>query len=269
VDKIGNYQIKPFSVERKNIELVLKEGWRKHSIHAILEFDVTNALEKIKKIQNEKNVKISFTGWIIKCISQGLTEYKDLNSYRLGNSKYVLFDDVDIAIPVERKINDEYRPRAYIIRKANEKNIYEITKEIRAVQNQEIDYSTQVLGENLTRFEKSVLNAPIFLKKIVLKIARKKGLMRKKHTGTIGVTSIGMKGKFPGGIIPLGGTATLLFVLGGIIKKPGVINDKIEIREFLNMTITADHDLIDGGPLTRFVERLNDLIENAFELNKL
>jgi pyruvate/2-oxoglutarate dehydrogenase complex dihydrolipoamide acyltransferase (E2) component len=90
--------------------------------------------------------------------------------------------------------------------------------------------------------------------------------MRKKHIGTIGVTSIGTKGKFPGGVIPLGGTATILFVIGGIQKKPGVINDKIEIREFLNMTITVNHDLIDGGLLTRFEERLNDLIENAFEL---
>jgi pyruvate/2-oxoglutarate dehydrogenase complex dihydrolipoamide acyltransferase (E2) component len=80
MNKAGNYQIKPFTIERKNIELILREGWRKHSIHAILELDVTNALEKIKKIQNETSVKISFTGWMIKCISQSLTEFKDLNS---------------------------------------------------------------------------------------------------------------------------------------------------------------------------------------------
>ena len=59
---------------------------------------------------------------------------------------------------------------------------------------------------------------------------------------------------------------TLLVIVGGIIKKPGVINDKIKIREYLQTTITTDHDIIDGGPLTRFVDRFDELIENSFGL---
>ncbi|MCK5031036.1 MAG: 2-oxo acid dehydrogenase subunit E2, partial [Thermoplasmatales archaeon] len=39
---------------------------------------------------------------------------------------------------------------------------------------------------------------------------------------------------------------------------------EIAIREYLYLTITADHDIIDGGPLARFVERLTELIENAY-----
>jgi len=93
---------------------------------------------------------------------------------------------------------------------------------------------------------------------------RQNGLIKKKHFGTIGVAAIGMKGILPGGVIPMGASTTIFVVVGGITKKPGVINDEIAIREYLHLTITADHDIVDGGPLARFVERLTKLIENAY-----
>lgn len=52
----------------------------------------------------------------------------------------------------------------------------------------------------------------------------------------------------------LGGIAATLFLLGGITKKPVAVKDKIIPREFLHITLTADHDLIDGGPLARSIE---------------
>jgi len=106
-------------------------------------------------------------------------------------------------------------------------------------------------------------------KKFLLWVTRRNALLKKKYMGTTGVTAIGMKGKFPGWVIPMGGTATTLFVVGGITKKPGVVNDKIQIRQYLSLTLTTDHDLIDGGPLVRFVERLTSLMENGFDLDKL
>jgi pyruvate/2-oxoglutarate dehydrogenase complex dihydrolipoamide acyltransferase (E2) component len=156
----------------------------------------------------------------------------------------------------------------YVLRKANEKSIDEITKEIREIQNESVNENTQVLGKKLTKFESFVINAPMFIKRLVLFTVRRNGLFRKKHLGTVGVTAIGMKGNFPGWAIPLGGVTSSIIVVGGIRKKPGVVNDEIKIREYLSLTITVDHDIIDGGPLTRFVERLNELIENAYGLSK-
>ena len=86
--------------------------------------------------------------------------------------------------------------------------------------------------------------------------------------GTVGVSSIGMFGKFPGWAIPLGIPATLI-VVGGLNQKPGVVKGKIEIREYLNLTITVDHDLVDGGPLARFVSLLTELMENGFGLTNI
>jgi len=265
--QIGNYRIKPFTKHRKNIRLVTGEGWRKHNIHAFIEVDVTDARKKIRKLFEKTGEKYSFTGWICKCVAQTLSEHKDLNAYRIGKNKIVVFEDVDIGIPVEKIVNGEPMPLGYVLRKANEKTVSEITKEFRAVQKEEVDESTSVLGKNLTSFEKFVLKSPLFLKKLFLILFRQNGLIKKKHFGTIGVTAIGMKGKFPGGVIPMGSFTVILVVVGGITKKPGVINDEIAIREYLHLTITADHDIIDGGPLARFVERLTELIENAYGIN--
>lgn len=42
------------------------------------------------------------------------------------------------------------------------------------------------------------------------------------------------------------GPLPLHFALGGITKKPGVIGDNIEIREYLSVSFLFDHDIVDG-----------------------
>ncbi|HID25120.1 MAG TPA: hypothetical protein EYP23_01460 [Thermoplasmata archaeon] len=80
---------------------------------------------------------------------------------------------------MERTVDGEPRPMAYVIRRVEEKNVKEITDEIRAVQREEVDGSTQVLGKNLTPLERFALNAPMFIKKLLLWILRKNGLLKR------------------------------------------------------------------------------------------
>lgn len=267
MDRIGNYEEQPFGISRQNISLISREGRRKLTIHSLLELDVSQARNIIQK-QKQKGVDISFTAWVVKCVAQAVSEHRIINSYRQGRKKIVTFQDVDIPLPVERMVNNKTHLLTYIIRKANEKTVDEITQEIRTIQNESITDATQLLGKDVSRLERRIINAPFFIKKIVIRIVRHNGLLKKKHFGTVGVTSIGMKGVFPGWVIPMGGPVAALCVLGGIRKKPGVWNDTIEIREYLHMTVTCDHELVDGGPLVRFVSRLTELVENAYALQK-
>jgi len=264
MDRIGKYEVKPFSKARQDIVLVSGEGKRRHNVYALLEVDVTMACEKISRLKPKED--ISFTGWIVKCVAQAVSDHKQINTYRLGRKKIVVFDDVDIPIPVEREVDGELRPLAYIIRKANEKSVTEITKEIRAVQHQTIDSSTEVLGEELSRGERFVIHAPLFIKKIGVRLLRRRGLLKKKHFGSVGVTSIGMIGRFPGWVIGMGGPIATLIAVGGMTKKPGVVNDAVQVRQYLHITIHVDHDVVDGGPLARFVSRLVELMESGYGL---
>lgn len=262
---IGKYKKKPFSKARQNISLLLSEGEKKHVIHAVVDIDVTDA-RKIMRECKKKGKSISFTGWIVKCMAQAISEYREFNSLRHGRKKLIVFEDIDVAVPVEREINGEMQTMAYIIRKANEKSVMDITNEIRSAQKVEIG-STQLLGKN-TWTERFVINSPMFIKKMLMHILRKNAFLKKRHMGTTVVTSVGMKGKFPGWIIPMGGHYTIQATLGGITKKAVVVEDNIEIREMLDITITIDHDVVDGGPLARFVDRLIELTGSAFGLDE-
>jgi pyruvate/2-oxoglutarate dehydrogenase complex dihydrolipoamide acyltransferase (E2) component len=264
MNRLGKYEIAEFTKERQDITIVSQEGKRRLTIHALLEIDVTKARGMIAALKGKQD--ISFTGWIVKCVAQAVSEHSQLNTYRLGRGKVVIFKDVDIPIPVERNVGGVQRPLAYIVRKANEKTVTEITSEIRKVQHQEIDPATEVLGEDLTGFERWAINAPGWLKKLGVRIMRRRGLSKKKHFGTVGVTAIGMKGCFPGWAIGMGGPLATLIIVGGITKKPWVVDDSIQIREILHITVTADHSVVDGSPLVRFISRLTELLESGFGL---
>lgn len=73
------------------------------------------------------------------------------------------------------------------------------------------------------------------------------------------VTSVGMFAKVRGWAISTA-SHTLCFAIGGISKKTGIINDEIQLRGYLTMTILFNHDVVDGGPLARFVSQLVDLM---------
>lgn len=57
--------------------------------------------------------------------------------------------------------------------------------------------------------------------------------------------------------------------VGGIGEKPGIVQGQITMREYLNLTISVDHDVVDGAPAVRFASRLRDLIESSYGLGEL
>ncbi len=86
--------------------------------------------------------------------------------------------------------------------------------------------------------------------------------------GTVALTSVGM---FGGGHSGWGVSPTfhpVVLVVGSIAWKPVVVEGRVEPREILNLTVTFDHDIVDGGPATRFVRRLVGLIESGYGLDE-
>ncbi len=261
---MGDYKIKPFSKERRNIAVLLSETEKKHIIHALLEVDVTEARKKIRE-HKKKGRDISFTGWVIKCFSKTMEEYREFNVLRHGGRKIVIFDEVDVAIPIARKIGGEYITMAYIIRGANKKTLDEISKEIRNAQKKEVDKSEQILSEK-GFMEKFAISSPVFIKKLLLLIASRNAFLRKKYMGTTAVSAVGMIGKFRGWLVIMGGHFTTQLGVGGITEKPVFENGEVEIKEYLHLTLSVDHDVIDGAPLASFSSRLAELMESAFNL---
>jgi pyruvate/2-oxoglutarate dehydrogenase complex dihydrolipoamide acyltransferase (E2) component len=266
VNLIGKYEERPFPKMREMIVDTVEQGLRRHHMKGLIELDVTKGREYIRKHKEKTGEALSFTGWIMKCIGQAVNEHKHVQAMRKGN-KIVIFDDVDISVMVERIVDDRVFPVVFVVRKANEKSLREIHDEIRRAQVQTED---GYMKKREAQRARMLLSLPKFLRNFFFwRKIRKDPFFVKKYLGTVGVTSIGMYGKgttsWP---IPTG-IQSLFFALGGIAKKPGVIGDKIEVREYLCMTILFDHDVVDGAPAARFTARLAELVENAFGLAKM
>lgn len=45
-----------------------------------------------------------------------------------------------------------------------------------------------------------------------------------------------------------------------------MIEGRIEIREYLCLTLSFDHDIIDGAPAARFTQQFREFIEMAYGL---
>ncbi|MBD3215320.1 MAG: hypothetical protein GF311_22115 [Candidatus Lokiarchaeota archaeon] len=61
----------------------------------------------------------------------------------------------------------------------------------------------------------------------------------------------------------------LAFAIGRITKKPGIVDDKIEIREYLILTALFNHDVVDVAPATRFINDLKEKLESGYGLANL
>jgi pyruvate/2-oxoglutarate dehydrogenase complex dihydrolipoamide acyltransferase (E2) component len=85
--------------------------------------------------------------------------------------------------------------------------------------------------------------------------------------GSVSITPIGMMGNVKGSFLHTS-VHPISFGVGSIVKKPGVVGNSIEIRNFLQMTILLDHDVIDGAPMARFIQKLSKRIESGYLLDK-
>jgi pyruvate/2-oxoglutarate dehydrogenase complex dihydrolipoamide acyltransferase (E2) component len=62
--------------------------------------------------------------------------------------------------------------------------------------------------------------------------------------------------------------ASLLLVVGGVSRQPRVVGERVEIRDVLELTLTIDHNVVDGGPTTRFAADLRQRLHTAAVLER-
>ena len=63
-------------------------------------------------------------------------------------------------------------------------------------------------------------------------------------------------------LIPLS-AATVALAVGGIARRPVVVDGEIQDREHLSLTVSFNHDIVDGAPAARFVGRLRELVASG------
>jgi hypothetical protein len=260
-DKRNSYEVLPFPKMRR---LVLDAGHLtrgRHMMHGLVEVDVTDARQFLRSYKARTGESLSFMAFIIVCVGRAVDENKAVHAYRNWRNQLIIFDDVDVLTGIEVERDGEpFLPLVYPLRAVNRRNVHDLHHEIRTVKagGDRADSAAQ-------KFAPLLVSLPGFLRRILYRVVLLNPHWRRQFAGTVGITSVGMFAKRAGWAFgqPM---HSLAITLGGIAEKPGVIDGQIQVREYLNLTLSFDHDIIDGAPAARFADRLIRLIESCYGL---
>jgi pyruvate/2-oxoglutarate dehydrogenase complex dihydrolipoamide acyltransferase (E2) component len=256
-----NYQVIPFPKIRRLMVDGGRMARKKHLVHGLVEVDVTCARQAIRAHKVRTGESLSFTAFVIACLGRAVDMNKHMQAYRTWGEKLVIFEDVDVNTMFEVEVEGRKIIRPHIIRGANKKSFPEIHAEIRAFQ---ANHAGSREGNFIGRF----VLLPGFIRRLFLGYLFNSPHLLKEMNGTVSLTAIGMFGSGGGWAIPVT-NHTLQITLGGIAEKPGYVNDQIEKRQYLHVTISLDHDIVDGAPAARFIQRLKELIESGSGLDEI
>ena len=251
-----DFETIPFPSERNPIVDAGYLASRRHVIHGLFEVDVTRARAILQEQATQTGQALSFTAFVVACLAQAIEAHPKVQAYFDWRRRLVLFKEVDVVTLIEPEDRGAAIP--HIIRAANHKTVQEISDEIRSIQTRP-ERSGQRGG-----LVALGAKAPRFLRMLFYRLIKLNPRWFKQTAGTVIVTSVGMMfGKSAGwGIIFLP-HHTLGVTVGGLAQKPGIYEGQITIREYLSLTLSFDHDIVDGAPAARFAKDFKELLEQA------
>lgn len=252
------FTIAPYPRSRAFVVDAARVASGKHMIHGLVEFDVTEPRRRLREHKERTGESLSFTAFILHCVGAAVAEDRMVHAYRDWRGRLVLFDDVDVNTIVEIELEGHSFPLVHIVRAANRRSVREIHDEIRAVQAR----GDRNYDERTTNLLRLYTRLPGPLRRLAYRAMKASPYRMRRIGGTVSLTAVGMFGEGGGWGIPIP-MYTLNLTLGGIATKPGVVDGRIEPREYLSVTLSFDHDIVDGAPAARFANRLKGLVESG------
>jgi pyruvate/2-oxoglutarate dehydrogenase complex dihydrolipoamide acyltransferase (E2) component len=234
-------------------------GRRRHIIHGLIEADVTLARSILAQHRARTGERLSFTAYIIACLARALESNDHLRAHRTWRERLLIFDDVNITAMIEVERGGKRVPMPHIFEAVNRMTFREVHDELRAAQ-----HNPQVTAES--RFMGWFLVLPAFVRRWFYRIIIRTPQLLPAYSSSVMVTAVGMFGTGGGWGIPVS-NYTVTVTVGGMAEKPGVHNGEIAFRECLDLTISLDHDIVDGAPAARFVQQFRDLLEDGYGLD--
>jgi hypothetical protein len=249
------YEVLPYPRSR----LLMVDGGRlanrKHTIHGLVAFDITDTQQALRRHRRRTGDPLSFSAFFLACLGRAIDENKQLHAYRTWRRRLILFDEVDVNMLFEVEVAGETIIRPHILRDVNHKSPAALEAEIRAFQAGHAQS-----GES--RFIDLFVRLPGVARRFFLWALLKSPRMVKVYYGTVLVSALGMFGRGGGWGIPVP-NHTLQVTLGGISEQPAVVDRAVTVRKMMSVTISFDHDIVDGAPAARFTQRLKELVERG------
>jgi hypothetical protein len=105
-------------------------GLKKHTVHGLVEFDVTKARETLRQHNLQTDENLSFSAFFLACLGKAIGQDKQMQAYRNWRNQLIIFDDVDVNMLFEVEVDGKKTIRPHILRMVNKKSVQEIQDEI-------------------------------------------------------------------------------------------------------------------------------------------
>jgi pyruvate/2-oxoglutarate dehydrogenase complex dihydrolipoamide acyltransferase (E2) component len=251
------YKAIPLSMNRRMVAATLDIARQQSNIQAIVEVDISEPRQMIQEHRQKTGERLSLTAYVVTCLAQAIAEHPQLNSIRKGR-RLIVLDDVTIGVLVERVLDGERMPENFGVRYAQKKTLQEIHSELRSAQEHADDGLGGLSGLTWVQY------IPGFLLRTFVRLASK-NLSMTKRFGAVSVTAVGMFARKNEALwlLPLVGGATVTVAVGGIVVRPCIEEGQLASREHLCLTVTFNHEIVDGAPAARFMKSFSTLLSSG------
>ncbi|AOY75859.1 dihydrolipoamide acetyltransferase family protein [Clostridium formicaceticum] len=211
----------PMSQMRKIIASRMFDSWR---VSPAVTFDIKVDVTRLKEIRNwlKSTCKVTFTDLLVKIIATTLLEFPYLNS-RIENDEIVTrnYANIGVAVALEGGLV------VPVVKYANTKGLKQISSEVKELA--EKARNNELSQEDLTE-------------------------------GTFTITNLGMYGIESFSPI-INQPEVAILGVNTITDTSVVVNGEIVIKPLMNLSLTADHRVVDGAVAAQFLSRVKEYIE--------
>lgn len=232
-----------------------RAGRRRVPMYGLLDLDVTAA----KQLMESVEPRLSMTAFVIASVARAAAAHPAVHAYRNWRGKLVTHRFVDVATMVEVPTSEGPFALVHTVQDADTRTVADLSLELREAKGSPTrDRAGRFWIDG---FGPALAHFPGAVRALYAVINRSVAI--RQRVGTVAVTAVGMFAGGAGfGLTPL----TLMsceVIVGGMSRRPRVVDGDIQIRDVLDVTLVVDHTLVDGAPAARFAAALRELIETA------
>ena len=228
--KSGEQIIKMDNMRKLIAEHMIRSRQTSAHVGSVTEADVTKIVAYREKNKNSfesrENFKLTYTPFFLDVVVSAIKDFPLLNS-SVKNDEIILHNEINLGIAVALE-NGLIVP---VIKNAESKNITELARS----------------GNDLATRARSKKLLPIDV-----------------QGGTFTVTNPGIFGNLYGFPI-INQPQVAILGIGAIKKRPVILNDEIQIRSMVYISMSYDHRIIDGALGGMFLQKIVQYLENFDE----
>jgi pyruvate/2-oxoglutarate dehydrogenase complex dihydrolipoamide acyltransferase (E2) component len=251
--------VRPFPSSRRLVTTAVRAGRRIVPMHGLFDVDVTTARRRLA----EEDPPLSLTAYVVASLARAAASHPQVHAYRDWRGRLVEHRHVDVQTLIEVPTAQGPFGLVHVVRDADVRSVAQISAELRSVKS---DATTTRAGRLLDTVAPVAGRVPGLYRAMYAVMGRSRRV--RLATGTVQVTAVGMYGGGGGFAIAPPTLASLVVVVGGLSSRPRVVGDQIAVRDVLDLTVTIDHNVVDGAPAARFAADFRRLLQTSEALTE-